>query len=88
MNIEWLLVGIVGFEPTNEGVKVPCLTAWLYPKILAQTVRIGRTTLINDYVTHCLRIARCGGCYFAFLCVRHLLNVSIHAPRTQPSQLA
>ena len=23
-----------GFEPTHEGVKVPCLTAWLYPKRL------------------------------------------------------
>ncbi len=25
------LAGVAGFEPTNEGVKVPCLTAWLYP---------------------------------------------------------
>ena len=24
--------GVAGFEPTREGVKVPCLTAWLYPK--------------------------------------------------------
>ena len=23
--------GVDGFEPTHEGVKVPCLTAWLYP---------------------------------------------------------
>ena len=23
--------GIAGFEPAHEGVKVPCLTAWLYP---------------------------------------------------------
>ena len=23
--------GVAGFEPTREGVKVPCLTAWLYP---------------------------------------------------------
>ena len=35
MNIEWLLVGIVGFEPTNDGVKVRCLTAWRYPNIKA-----------------------------------------------------
>ena len=27
------LVGIAGFEPTNDGVKVRCLTAWLYPRI-------------------------------------------------------
>ena len=26
--------GVAGFEPTHEGVKVPCLTAWLYPNIL------------------------------------------------------
>ena len=26
------LVGAAGFEPTNAGVKVLCLTAWLYPK--------------------------------------------------------
>lgn len=29
------LVGIVRFERTHEGVKVPCLTAWLYPSIEA-----------------------------------------------------
>ena len=26
------LAGVAGFEPTNAGVKVPCLTAWRYPK--------------------------------------------------------
>ena len=26
-----LMAGLAGFEPTHEGVKVPCLTAWLYP---------------------------------------------------------
>ncbi len=25
------MVGIPGFEPGNDGVKVRCLTAWLYP---------------------------------------------------------
>ena len=25
------LTGLVGFEPTNSGVKVPCLTAWRQP---------------------------------------------------------
>ncbi len=28
------LTGVAGFEPTHEGVKVPCLTAWLYPKTM------------------------------------------------------
>ena len=25
------MAGVAGIEPTNEGVKVPCLTAWLHP---------------------------------------------------------
>ena len=27
------MAGMVGLEPTDEGVKVPCLTAWLHPCI-------------------------------------------------------
>ena len=27
------LAGVDGFEPSNAGVKVPCLAAWLHPKI-------------------------------------------------------
>ncbi len=27
------MAGVAGFEPTNAGVKVPCLTAWLHPNI-------------------------------------------------------
>ncbi|CAI8875178.1 hypothetical protein EMIT07CA2_30002 [Brevibacillus sp. IT-7CA2] len=26
-----LMAGVLGFEPRNDGVKVRCLTAWLYP---------------------------------------------------------
>ena len=26
------MAGLAGFEPTSDGVKVRCLTAWLYPK--------------------------------------------------------
>ena len=26
------MAGIAGFEPANDGVKVHCLTTWLYPK--------------------------------------------------------
>ncbi len=25
------MAGMAGFEPTNDGVKVRCLTAWLHP---------------------------------------------------------
>ena len=27
------LAGVAGFEPTNDGVRVRCLTAWRHPKI-------------------------------------------------------
>ena len=27
------MAGVAGFEPTNAGVKVPCLTAWRHPNI-------------------------------------------------------
>ena len=28
---ECLKTGVVGFEPTDDGVKVHCLTTWLHP---------------------------------------------------------
>ena len=27
------MAGVAGFEPTSDGVKVRCLTAWLYPNV-------------------------------------------------------
>lgn len=30
----YVLAGVAGFEPTNDGVRVHCLTAWLYPNII------------------------------------------------------
>ena len=35
---EVLVAGVLGFEPRNVGVRVPCLTAWRHPKI---TFRLG-----------------------------------------------
>ena len=29
-----MLAGVAGLEPTHDGVKVRCLTAWLYPIVL------------------------------------------------------
>ena len=26
-----ILAGVAGFEPTNAGIKIPCLTAWRHP---------------------------------------------------------
>ena len=28
---ELVLAGVAGFEPTNAGIKIPCLTAWRHP---------------------------------------------------------
>ena len=33
---------VVGFEPTNVGVKVPCLTAWLHLNIKQDTFKESR----------------------------------------------
>ena len=30
----FVLAGVVGFGPTNVGVRVQCLTTWLYPKVM------------------------------------------------------
>ena len=30
------LAGVAGFEPTNAGVKVPCLTTWRHPNMDAR----------------------------------------------------
>ena len=30
----WKVAGVLGFEPRNGGIKIRCLTAWLYPKAL------------------------------------------------------
>ena len=27
-----ILAGVAGFEPTNAGIKIRCLTAWRHPK--------------------------------------------------------
>ena len=34
LNQTLIMAGVAGFGPTNAGVKVPCLTAWLHPNIL------------------------------------------------------
>ena len=60
------LAGIAGFEPTNNGVKVRCLTAWRYPIIYG--VDDGTRTHDNqnhnlalyqlNYVHHMVRLKR------------------------------
>ena len=31
------MAGMAGFEPTDDGVKVRCLTAWLHPNTIKKT---------------------------------------------------
>jgi len=31
--LQYNLAGVAGFEPTHDGIKTRCLTAWLYPNI-------------------------------------------------------
>ena len=38
------LAGAAGFEPTNSGVRVRCLTTWLRPSILAGAERLEHST--------------------------------------------
>ena len=38
-------IGIGGFEPTNDGVKVHCLTTWLYPK---KSLMINKVNYIEE----------------------------------------
>ena len=44
------MVGIAGFEPTSDGVKVRCLTAWLYPRIFKKAQVIAHAFLYVGWV--------------------------------------
>ncbi len=37
------MAGVLGFEPRNDGVKVRCLTAWLYPNCNLFVLKMGRS---------------------------------------------
>ncbi len=42
------MAGAVGFEPTNVGSKVPCLTAWLRPNLFKYYTPL----CLNDKISH------------------------------------
>ena len=57
--------GVAGFEPTNDGVKVRCLTAWLYPKIgdrgESNPPNVGATNrCVNHFATVAIIIFKTG----------------------------
>ena len=44
-----LLAGVARFELTNEGVKVPCLTAWRYPYIFTLNIVAQNAMYVNMF---------------------------------------
>ena len=48
------VAGMEGFEPSNDGVKVRCLTTWLHPSI-SQHVRVNAPVLSLQHGRRCLR---------------------------------
>ena len=45
--------GVAGFEPTSDGVKVRCLTAWLYPKKINGATEGNRTLECRNHNPMC-----------------------------------
>lgn len=45
------LVAMVGFEPTNKGVKVPCLASWLHRYIVGSLAHYQYTNLRQVQLT-------------------------------------
>ncbi len=43
------MAGVAGFGPTNAGVKVPCLTAWLHPSIFIACTVYHKYSFIVKY---------------------------------------
>ena len=41
------MAGVQGFEPWNGGIRIRCLTAWLYPIINKYMVRVVRFELAH-----------------------------------------
>ena len=56
LNQTLIMAGMAGFEPTNAGVKVPCLTAWrhpnAYPCIIPQFL-----CFVNCFASRKMRLA-------------------------------
>ena len=47
LQISLKMAGVAGFEPTNDGVRVRCLTAWRHPNIQLTECIIARFTEKN-----------------------------------------
>jgi hypothetical protein len=65
LNYFRIMAGVAGFEPTHHGVKVRCLTAWLYPN----SRRKGR--LVGIEPTHARATIWCVN-HFAIVATKYL----------------
>lgn len=46
------LARVAGFEPADDGVRVHCLTAWLYPNGNTSSIMIEKNGVGNGIRTH------------------------------------
>lgn len=56
------MAGVLGFEPRNDGIKIRCLTAWLYPNNNIYNINIKRILmgrLMGIEPTHVGTTIRC-----------------------------
>ncbi len=44
------MAGVAGFEPTNDGVRVRCLTAWRHPNFYFLPAYFIKLTKINQAI--------------------------------------
>ena len=56
------MAGLAGFEPTHDGVKVRCLTAWRQPNILNLCKLL--------YLVKCISRYRCANCYLQQIIIK------------------
>ena len=52
------LAGVDGFEPTNVGVKVLCLTAWRYPSVVLILLPFYFTRTCLSTVKYLIRVSQ------------------------------
>ena len=58
-NFGLFLAGTVGFEPTNGGVKVRCLTAWLRPSIFKARLLYTKKLSVSSHKAKIFIIVSC-----------------------------